>query len=689
MGAVYLGERNDGQIEQKVAIKFVYPSIVALAGEDFLQKEAQHLANLEHTNIAKIYTVDTTDDELPYMMMEYVEGVPIDQYCDDNKLDLKARLKLFQKVCNAVHEAHQNMVIHADIKPSNILVDKQGEPKLMDFGIARNINQAIDSEADNSELRRQYLQAVSHAYASPEQINGEQLTAACDVYSLGKLLAKIIKKQPKTQKLNELHAIINHSCTASSSDRHASVFELSKVIKHQMNGYPVDEYSHNTLYKLTKYINRHMMATILSSVLLITLSTSSSMLYMQNLALVKQTEIATETSLFITDIFRSADSDNAAPTSVFALLEKSRKELKGKTFSSVQVLVSIKITIAQAYKGIGQYDITETILLAAKSVLAGTTLAELLFEVDHRLAMLYIETNKFEQAYALLEKNYNTAGKSTEQTLMNAYAYGDFYHAKGKFSQAIKYFQQALAGQQARSVQNLDTIATILNNLGNSYQNNGDEQKALDNLFKSLEISQQLYGLSAHPKIATRLNNIGGIYASLKDFKQAITYFENSLAMFKMLEPSGHKKEAGVINNLGSAYSEIGDTDNALKYLNLSLNKVILQFGDNHINTAILSNNIANTYRDNEQISEAINLHIKAISILEVLDISGITLAIFKSSYVKTLIKEMNFKLALVEVNAAINLLTSVDKEHRGLKKLAALKEKINILSINKKEFYL
>jgi serine/threonine-protein kinase len=176
MGAVYLGERNDGQIEQKVAIKFVYPSIVALAGDDFLQKEAQHLANLEHTNIAKIFTVDTTDNELPYMIMEYVEGVPIDQYCDDNKLALKTRLKLFQKVCSAVHEAHQNMVLHADIKSSNVIVDKQGEPKLMDFGIARKIEESYNSELQKTKLDKKSIRALSQKFASPEHIEGKVLT---------------------------------------------------------------------------------------------------------------------------------------------------------------------------------------------------------------------------------------------------------------------------------------------------------------------------------------------------------------------------------------------------------------------------------------------------------------------------------------------------------------------------------
>ncbi|MBL4629781.1 MAG: protein kinase, partial [Paraglaciecola sp.] len=98
MGAVYLGQRNDGQLEQQVAIKFVYPSVVALSGDDFLNREAQHLANLDHPNIAKILTIDMTDNGLPFMVMEYIDGLPIEQFCEQNNLDLNARLRLFQKV---------------------------------------------------------------------------------------------------------------------------------------------------------------------------------------------------------------------------------------------------------------------------------------------------------------------------------------------------------------------------------------------------------------------------------------------------------------------------------------------------------------------------------------------------------------------------------------------------------------
>tara|TARA_R110002167_G_scaffold178893_4_gene378677 strand:- start:3360 stop:6665 length:3306 start_codon:yes stop_codon:yes gene_type:complete len=265
MGAVYLGERNDGQLEHKVAIKFVYPSIAALAGVNFLQKEAQHLANLDHTNIAKLHTIDATENGMPYMVMEYVDGLPIDSFCDQNNLDLKARLKLFKKVCNAVHEAHQNMVIHADIKPSNILVDKQGEPKLMDFGIARY--QSHTSEPADDLPSAQSFLAASRGYASPEQINGESITTSSDVYSLGKVLRICVSH---TEKNSEIDAIIKCACSTSPNERFDTAHSLSVSISDFLSIRPLLWYRSDPIYKYRKWLKRAPVSAI-SSVFLPTL----------------------------------------------------------------------------------------------------------------------------------------------------------------------------------------------------------------------------------------------------------------------------------------------------------------------------------------------------------------------------------------------------------------------------------
>lgn len=262
MGAVYLGQRNDGQLEQQVAIKFVYPSVVALSGDDFLNREAQHLANLDHPNIAKILTIDMTDNGLPFMVMEYIDGLPIEQFCEQNNLDLNARLRLFQKVCSAVHEAHQNMVVHADIKPSNILVDKQGEPKLLDFGIARHVNHCV--ELEDNQQKPQSFHAASRGYASPEQLDGESITTSSDVYSLGKVLSICVST---TQKNREVEAIIKCACSTSPKSRFDTVRTLSASITDFLSARPLLWFRNDLVYRYSKWLKRAPVSAISAVIL--------------------------------------------------------------------------------------------------------------------------------------------------------------------------------------------------------------------------------------------------------------------------------------------------------------------------------------------------------------------------------------------------------------------------------------
>jgi serine/threonine protein kinase len=191
MGEVYLAERADAEFEQQVAIKVVHSGLFSRGVQSRLKIERQILAQLDHPNIAHLLDGGTLPDGTAYIVMEYVDGIPIDTYCDTNRLDLAARLGLFQIVCAAVHYAHQNLIVHRDLKPSNILVTKAGTPKLLDFGIAKLL--------DHRQMGQHTL-AVTHAdlrimtpdHASPEQVRGQAITTTSDVYVLGVLLYKLL-----------------------------------------------------------------------------------------------------------------------------------------------------------------------------------------------------------------------------------------------------------------------------------------------------------------------------------------------------------------------------------------------------------------------------------------------------------------------------------------------------------------
>lgn len=260
LGAVYLAVRSDGEYRKEVALKLIRRG---LDTDDILRRfrtERQILAQLDHPNIARLLDGGTTDDGQPYFVMEYVKGDPIALYCDTYKLGTAQRLELFRKVCAAVTYAHQNLVIHRDLKPSNILVGADGEPKLLDFGIAKMLSaeEALFTETAPG------LRAMTPEYASPEQVRGEKITTASDVYSLGVLLYELLTGEKpyrlKTRTTEELSRAITEQepqrpSAAVASNRPALHGDLDNIVLMAMRKEPQRRYSSAAV--LAEDIRRH------------------------------------------------------------------------------------------------------------------------------------------------------------------------------------------------------------------------------------------------------------------------------------------------------------------------------------------------------------------------------------------------------------------------------------------------
>jgi eukaryotic-like serine/threonine-protein kinase len=188
MGAVYLAERADGQFEQRVAVKLV--NTPRVRGSEMIERflrERQILARLEHPNIARLLDGGVTEDGWPYLVMEYVDGVPLTAFCEERELSPDERIRLLQEVGRAVQYAHRNLVVHRDLKPSNILVTADGTPKLLDFGIAKLLEEGLEGEPTLTGGGM-----MTPGYAAPEQLRGDPITTAADVYALGVLLVKLL-----------------------------------------------------------------------------------------------------------------------------------------------------------------------------------------------------------------------------------------------------------------------------------------------------------------------------------------------------------------------------------------------------------------------------------------------------------------------------------------------------------------
>jgi serine/threonine protein kinase len=223
MGSVYMAARADGAFRKLVALKIVRP---AAASEQVLrrfQREREILASLDHPNIARILDGGTTEDGLPYLVMDYVEGETIDAYCDHHRLDVSARLKLFRDVCAAVQYAHDHRVIHRDLKPTNILVTKDGVVKLLDFGIAKVAVQEADGP---TMLTRSDMLLMTPEYASPEQVTGGSTTPSTDVYSLGVILYELMTgRRPYRLRSRIIHEVVRVICEEPPTRPSAVVME--------------------------------------------------------------------------------------------------------------------------------------------------------------------------------------------------------------------------------------------------------------------------------------------------------------------------------------------------------------------------------------------------------------------------------------------------------------------------------
>src|SRR5882724_1181848 len=211
MGEVVLAERDDKQFRRQVAIKLVKRGVLSRNVQGRLKAERQILATLDHPNIARLLDGGASTDGTPYIVMEYIDGEAIDVYCDSRKLTIEARLKLFRIVCAAVHSAHQHLIVHRDLKHSNILVTRDGTPKLLDFGIAKILDerQMIHTMA----VTQMDVRVMTPEHASPEQIRGDSVTTVSDVYALGVLLYELLAgHKPYHLKSSRLSEIENAIC---------------------------------------------------------------------------------------------------------------------------------------------------------------------------------------------------------------------------------------------------------------------------------------------------------------------------------------------------------------------------------------------------------------------------------------------------------------------------------------------
>jgi hypothetical protein len=380
MGAVYLAERADRQFDRQVAIKLAPADMAGSAGRLLrFRMERQILANLDHPNIASMLDGGITEDGLPFLVMEYVEGRPIDEYCGANALSIRERIALFVTVCAAVRYAHHNLVIHRDIKPSNILVTEAGVPKLLDFGIAK----LMAPGAAGLTLPAERLMTLE--YAAPEQMLGLPVTTATDVYALGIVLWELLTSRrlfeharasaepPPPSSIAEAPAgareirgdldnIVSMALRKEPAARYGSVEQLEDDLRRYLEGFPVFASRGSGTYKALKFVRRHgaaVAAAAAAVVMLVGFAIAMSALAArasrERDAAREQRARAEQISQFLTSLFASSDPFHVSANAITAkdLLDHGARRIASDLAGQPRVQASLLETMAVAYQHLG------------------------------------------------------------------------------------------------------------------------------------------------------------------------------------------------------------------------------------------------------------------------------------------------------------------------------------------------
>ena len=349
MGTVWLAERTDGIVNRQVALKLPHPKLLGRGFSQRLEREREILASLTHPSIARLYDAGFADDGQPFLALEYIDGVPLDVYCTDNRLAISDRIDLFLKVARAVAYAHAQLVVHRDLKPANILVDRSGEPHLLDFGVAKLLQ---DSQADDSQLTRMAGRPLTPAYSSPEQIAGGALSTSSDIYSLGVLLFELLTGErpykltrtssgaletaileaeprlPSSVAVNarakktlrgDIDTIVLKALKKLPSERYQTVNGFIEDLERYRRGQPVLAQPDNRLYRTVKFLRRHRLGVAAAGAVMIAIVTGASVAVWQAVEARAEQRQAEAVKDFIASIFVDTDPYGGSDRALTAL----------------------------------------------------------------------------------------------------------------------------------------------------------------------------------------------------------------------------------------------------------------------------------------------------------------------------------------------------------------------------------
>jgi serine/threonine-protein kinase len=640
MSAVFLAARSDDVYEKQVAVKLFrlgpeWPDLLAR-----FRAERQILASLDHPCIAKLLDGGSTARGTPYFVMEYVDGLPIDAYCDRERLSVEARLELFRKVCAAVQCAHASLIVHRDIKPSNILVRPDGEPKLLDFGIAKLLDpEGLAVEVDRTHTGQRLM---TPAYASPEQVRGEPITTAADVWALGVLLFELLtgrrphdlenrtlpealrliteedpgppslavnapaagvpdttlaahyaargmtRDQLRRRLQGDLDNIVLKAIRREPARRYGSVEQLAEDVRRHLVGLPVMARPDTLGYRAGKFVRRHRLGVGFGAVFALVV------LGFGTVTLVQSRRLAG------------------------ALSQAQREAAKARAASR---FLRETVGAANPFGGVGR-EVTVLEVLRRKGATLGESFAdqpETAATIRATLGATYLDLGRLEEAEPLLEEALSTRKKvlgrhpEVAESLLDL---GKLLTVKGDFTSAEALLREALALQQELFGAEALETSEALYRRGQLFLAKGDYGEAEDLLRRCLGIRRRL--LSATDlRLARCVRGLGWVLLRKADYAGAEAFFREDLSIARRSSPPGGAETAVALHGLASVLLMKGDLAGAepLFRESLSIRRALL--GGEHTAVADSLGNLAIVRAERGFLDEAIDLDREALAIFK------------------------------------------------------------------------
>ncbi|HEU0152901.1 MAG TPA: serine/threonine-protein kinase [Arenimonas sp.] len=591
MGVVYLGRRADNAYDQQVAIKLVRP-VHLLATADFrrqlitrFEEERTILARMSHPNVARILDGGSTATGIPYLVMEYVDGISLTEYCKREKLDVPARLALFCKVCDGVQEAHRHLVVHRDLKPDNILVVANGEPRLLDFGIAKILGQ--EPLGDDGKPQTS-LSAMTPAYASPEQVRQEALTTSSDVYSLGVMLYQLLAgvrpyelgglrpaeaehvvcdtlPEPMVRKLGsaaitdeerrrrraqltvDVERIVAKAMHKDAGRRYGSAQEMADDIRRYLAGEPVQAHPDSTGYRLRKFLGRHRIGAAAASLALAAILGASGVAFWQAGEARRAASDMEEINQFLMGVLQLTDPYSSGGEFTLNEAVDLAVDAVDKRFAGRPHLASgVRFSLGYSLLNRGQ--------LAA----AETQLAKALAESEQSMGARHLRTLQIREAIAQLRL------------------------AQGRDEEGEAMLRSLLDDLVASGRDEAPLRRLVLTNLGQYYLTRENYPEARTTLEQARALPEPAPGTLAPTAQAVLLSNLAYAAHGLGELDEADRLFTEAEAEFARVSDLGSAELASLLNNRAFLLDDQGKADEAyaMRQRAVAMRRSVL--GDSH-----------------------------------------------------------------------------------------------------------